>query len=105
MRPEILFPLFAPITTLKGVGPRVAPLLEKVAGERVRDVLFLSPQSFVRRRRVRVMEAVDGQEQTLVVTIASHEPPMRQGPPWKIRAFDRPACVRLVVVCWSPAEA
>ena len=33
MRPlEILFPLYAPITSLKGVGPRVAPLLEKLAG-------------------------------------------------------------------------
>ncbi len=31
MRPEILFPLFAPVTSLKGVGPRVAPLLEKLA--------------------------------------------------------------------------
>ena len=29
MRPEILFPLFAPITSLKGVGSRVAPLLER----------------------------------------------------------------------------
>ena len=42
MRPEILFPLFAPITSLKGVGPRVAPLLERVAGPLVRDVLFVS---------------------------------------------------------------
>ena len=38
MRPEILFPLFAPIDTLKGVGPRVAPLLAKLAGPIVRDV-------------------------------------------------------------------
>ena len=50
MRPEILFPLFAPITSLKGVGPRVAPLLAHVAGPRVRDALFLSPQSLIRRR-------------------------------------------------------
>ena len=27
MRPEILFSLFAPVTSLKGVGARVAPLL------------------------------------------------------------------------------
>ena len=49
MRPEILFPLFAPITSLKGVGPRVAPLLEKLAGPIVRDVAFLVPHSLVRR--------------------------------------------------------
>ena len=47
MRPEILFPLFAPVTTLKGVGPRVAPLLEKLAGPIVRDVLFLKPHTVV----------------------------------------------------------
>ena len=34
MRPEILFPLYAPIASLKGVGPRVAPLLEKLANRR-----------------------------------------------------------------------
>jgi len=51
MRPEILFPLFAPITSLKGVGPRVAPLLERVAGPIVRDVLFLKPHAIVRRTR------------------------------------------------------
>ena len=28
MRPEILFPLFAPSETVKGVGPRLAPLVE-----------------------------------------------------------------------------
>ena len=40
MRPEILFPLFAPASSLKGVGPKIAPLLEKLAGPHVRDVLF-----------------------------------------------------------------
>ena len=28
MRPEILFPLFAPSSSLKGVGPKLAPTLE-----------------------------------------------------------------------------
>ena len=50
MRPEILFPLFAPLDTLKGVGPRVAPLLARVAGgDKVRDVAFLRPHALVRR--------------------------------------------------------
>ncbi|HEY5008439.1 MAG TPA: hypothetical protein VII42_10565, partial [Caulobacteraceae bacterium] len=40
MRPEILFPLFAPATSLKGVGPKLAPLVERLAGPLVRDVLF-----------------------------------------------------------------
>ena len=49
MRPEILFPLFAPVTSLKGVGARLQPLLTRLAGPIVRDVLFLKPHSLVRR--------------------------------------------------------
>ncbi|MFN3353655.1 MAG: hypothetical protein ACK4Z5_08610, partial [Brevundimonas sp.] len=37
MRPEILFPLFAEVATLKGVGPRIEPLVRKIAGPLVRD--------------------------------------------------------------------
>ena len=32
MRPQILFPLFAEVSSLKGVGPRILPLVQKVAG-------------------------------------------------------------------------
>src|SRR5436190_19717286 len=64
MRPEILFPLFAPVTTLKGVGPRVAPLLEKLAGTKVRDVLWLQPHSLVRRTPAVLSAARDGEIQT-----------------------------------------
>ena len=37
MRPQILFPLFAEVSTLKGVGPRALPLVHKVAGPLVRE--------------------------------------------------------------------
>ena len=50
MRPEILFPLFAEVTTLKGVGAKVAPQIGKVAGPLVRDLLFLAPTGLVHRR-------------------------------------------------------
>ena len=96
MRPEILFPLFAPITSLKGVGPRVAPMLERVAGPLVRDVLFLTPQALVHRTPVKAAKALDGEEQTLVVTIDAHLKPGRKGQPWKIRAFDDTGFVTLV---------
>ena len=73
MRPEILFPLFAPVASLKGVGPRVAPLLEKLAGPVVRDVLFLKPHSIVRRTPATVSTALDGQVMTCEVTIGEVE--------------------------------
>ena len=87
MRPEILFPLYAPITTLKGVGPRVAPLLEKVAGPIVRDVAFLAPHSIVRRRPAQAGSAVEGEVQTFTVTIEAYVRP-RGAAPWRVRTFD-----------------
>ncbi|HEY2708541.1 MAG TPA: ATP-dependent DNA helicase RecG [Caulobacteraceae bacterium] len=96
MRPESLFPLFAPVTVLKGVGPRVAPMLEKVAGPIVRDVLFLTPQNLVRRSPAKTIDGLHGEEQTFVVTIDSHQKPGRQGHPWKIRAFDDTGFITLV---------
>jgi ATP-dependent DNA helicase RecG len=96
MRPEILFPLFAPITALKGVGPRVAPLLERVAGPLVRDVLYVAPQAFVRRTRAKTAAAREGETQTFVVTIDSHLRPGRAGQPWKIRTFDDTGFITLV---------
>ena len=96
MRPEILFPLFAPISALKGVGPRVAPMLEKVAGPLVRDVLFLAPQNLVRRQLTTAAEAVDDAEQTFVVMVESHHRPGRPGHPWKIRTFDGTGFITLV---------
>lgn len=87
MRPEILFPLFAPATTLKGVGPRVAPLLEKLAGPIVRDVLFLAPHAVIRRRPATVATALEGEVQTFEVEVEAYVKP-RGAQPWKVRTFD-----------------
>lgn len=96
MRPEILFPLFAPVKTLKGVGPRVAPLLEKLAGPIVRDVLFLAPHSVVRRRPATVASAVEGEVQTFQVEIDEHQKPRGPQQPWKLRVFDGTGFLTLV---------
>jgi ATP-dependent DNA helicase RecG len=96
MRPDVLFPLFAPIGSLKGVGPRVDPLLERIAGPRVRDVLFLAPQGLIHRTPATAATALDGAVQILDLTIESHQPPARPGQPWKIRAFDETGFVHLV---------
>jgi ATP-dependent DNA helicase RecG len=96
MRPEILFPLFAPVTALKGVGPRVAPLLQKLAGPIVRDVAFLKPHGLVRRTPARVAEAVDGEVMTFEVTIESYQQPRSRQQPWRVRVFDDTGFMTLV---------
>ena len=88
MRPQILFPLFAPISSLKGVGPKIEPLVEKIAGPLVRDLAFLAPASLVHRRRTTAAEAIEGEHQTLVVSIDAHFPSSRPGHPYRIRTFD-----------------
>ncbi len=96
MRPEILFPLFSPVSTLKGVGPKVEPLVLKLAGPLVRDVLFLGPQSLIHRTPTTVDSVVDGQVHTLIVDIEQHTKPPRMDVPYKIRAFDGTAFLTLI---------
>jgi ATP-dependent DNA helicase RecG len=96
MRPEILFPLFTSVSTLKGVGPRVAPLVEKLAGSITRDVLFTPPAGLIRRTVTTVDQAVEGQVQTFIVTIDAHFPSQRPSQPWKIRAWDGTGFLTLI---------
>ena len=56
MRPSILDPLFAPATSLPGVGPKVGKLLDTLLGKgdggaRVVDLLFHLPTGTIDRRR------------------------------------------------------
>jgi ATP-dependent DNA helicase RecG len=96
MRPEILFPLYAPISTLKGVGSRVAPLLEKLAGPIVRDVLFLRPHSVVRRTPATVATAVEGEVQTFVVQLDAWKAPQSPQQPWRLETYDGSGVLTLV---------
>ncbi len=95
MRPAILFPLFAPVTALKGVGARVAPLLEVVAGSLIRDLVFLAPQALIKRSIATAASALEGEVQTFGVTIDAHEPPRHGNQPWKIRTHDETGWITL----------
>ena len=88
MRPEILFPLFAPIASIKGVGPKIAPAVERVAGPVVRDLIFTAPQGLVVREPATMQTAREGAVQTFEVVIDQHMKAGRAGLPYKIRAHD-----------------
>ncbi|GAK43948.1 ATP-dependent DNA helicase RecG [Tepidicaulis marinus] len=76
MRPEILFPLFAPVTRLPGIGPRLEKLYERLAGPHVVDLLWHLPTGIIDRRfRPPVSEVKDGEIATLAVTVELHVPP------------------------------
>ncbi|PHR61843.1 MAG: ATP-dependent DNA helicase RecG [Robiginitomaculum sp.] len=89
MRPDILFPLFADITVIDGIGPRTADLIEKSVGRRVRDVLLTPPSNMVERKRLPNIEsAVDGEIATFSVTITEHLPGATRKQPYKIMTHD-----------------
>ncbi len=47
---ETLAPLFAPLTSLRGIGPAVAALIARAAGgDRIIDLLFHMPESYLDR--------------------------------------------------------
>jgi ATP-dependent DNA helicase RecG len=93
-----LTPLFAPLTVLKGVGSAVGTLLAKAAGgERVIDLLFHLPESYVdRRQRPSIAQARPGQVVTLAVDVVRIEAPANQRQPWRVVAADGTGAVDLV---------
>ena len=78
LRPEILFPLFAPVTSLKGVGQRYGKLVEKAAGPLIVDLVWHRPVGLIDRSAApAVAAALPGQIATLTVTVEAHYPPSR----------------------------
>ena len=102
MRPPILFPLFAEVSTLKGVGPRVLPLVQKVAGPLVRDLIFLAPAGLIVRRPMQAATATEGEVGVFQVIIDRLFAPGRPGAPLKVRASDETGFVHLVWFGGSP---
>ena len=49
-RPASLFPLFASVTTLPGIGARLGAIMEKRIGATVIDVLRHAPVGLIDRR-------------------------------------------------------
>lgn len=97
MRPEILFPLFQDVIALPGIGPRLATLLAKLTGARVKDVLFHKPTGLIdRTQRTAVIDAPDGEIVTLTGKVEEHIPGRRQGQPYKVRLFDETGFLHLV---------
>jgi ATP-dependent DNA helicase RecG len=87
MRPALLNPLFAPVTSLAGVGPKQDKLFRYLLGReetpRLVDLLLHLPTSVIdRRMRPKIRDAVQGTVVTLEVTVDRHRPP----PPRNARA-------------------
>lgn len=104
MRPAVLFPLFAPVTTIKGVGDRVSEALGRAFGRsggaeapRVKDLLLTPPTGLIDRSyRPKIADAKKDDIATFSVTVGSHMPPSAKGRPYRIRVFDETDDMTLV---------
>ncbi|MBP0614082.1 ATP-dependent DNA helicase RecG [Jiella mangrovi] len=111
MRPSLLDPLFAAVTTLDGVGPKLAGLLQTLLvrpGEtlRIRDLIFHLPTGLVdRRKRAEIATAPEGAIVTLTVRIDRHQAPGRaqKSVPYRVFATDETGEIALTYFRAQPA--
>ena len=86
-RPDILFSLFARLTSLPGIGPKMAEQMEKRIGVHVIDLLRHLPVGVNdRRARPSVADVVEGSLATFDVLVLSADiPPARVKRPARFR--------------------
>ena len=97
MRPEILFPLFAPLRSLPGIGPRLDGLITKMAGPRVVDLCWHLPVGLVdRRHRPKIAEIRDGAIVTVEVQVGMHIAPRAKRLPYRVHVHDETGEMQIV---------
>ena len=105
MRPDILFPLFAPVTSLPGIGPRLRSLFDRLVGSetdagpraKVADLLWHRPSGLIDRRFTpKVAEAPEGSIATLTVHVDRHLKPHNPRQPYRVLCHDETGAIHLV---------
>jgi ATP-dependent DNA helicase RecG len=97
VRPEILFPVFAPVSTLPGIGKQTARLVEKLCGPAVVDLLWHLPTGVIDRQLVACIAAAPlGETVTLTVTIDEHLPGSTPRRPYRVRCSDDSGFLHLI---------
>ncbi|MEO2037440.1 MAG: ATP-dependent DNA helicase RecG, partial [Martelella sp.] len=94
MRPALLDPLFAPASSLAGIGPKLAKLLMKLTGSedeaRVIDLVFHAPTSVIDRRlKPGIAHLPEGAIVTVEGRVDRHQPaPSRSNTPYRVYLQD-----------------
>ncbi len=105
MRPAILDPLFASISSLPGVGPKASELLVKLLDRetiddcRVIDLIFHAPHSIIdRREQPGIARAPQGAIVTITGRVDRHQPPpnARSNVPYRVYLHDETGELALV---------
>ena len=108
MRPLVLNPLFASLTSLPGTGPKLEKLYARLLdreGPRVIDLLFHLPTGTIdRRARPKLRDVQAGQVVTVAVTVDEHRPAPRHRPraPYRIVTSDETGTLTLTYFSARP---
>ncbi|THK36968.1 ATP-dependent DNA helicase RecG [Ensifer sp. MPMI2T] len=94
MRPTLLDPLFSPLDTLPGIGPKTGELYARLLGRetiddcRVIDLVFHAPHSLIdRRQQPGIAYAPQGSVVTITGRVDRHQPSPRGRPNVPYRVF------------------
>ncbi|MGL5116694.1 MAG: ATP-dependent DNA helicase RecG, partial [Beijerinckiaceae bacterium] len=112
MRPSLLDPLFSPITALSGVGPKLAPLFDRLLARdshaaRVIDLILHAPVAGVDRSlRPNLRECPYDETVTVKIRVEEHRPPQpgRLKAPFKVLVADDTADMEIVFFNPRPAQ-
>ncbi|MBV9076121.1 MAG: ATP-dependent DNA helicase RecG, partial [Methylobacteriaceae bacterium] len=108
LRPALLDPLFASVSNLPGVGPKLAQAFDRLLGEpgrpaRVLDLLLHLPVGSVSRElKGSIAEAPAGEPLTIAAKVTAHRPPppVRARAPYRVLVEDGTADLTLVFFNW-----
>jgi len=101
MRPSLLDPLFASLTSLPGIGPKLAKLFARLLDRempRAIDLLFHLPAGTIdRRARPKLADVPPDAVVTVAVTVDRHRPPPPNRPraPYQVYASDETGTITL----------
>lgn len=98
MRPEVLFDLFKPVTTLPGVGARIgAAIAQATGGDKLIDLLWHLPNDIIDRRyEPKISDAAPGSIATLRILVDRHNKAPNKRAPYRVICHDETGKITLV---------
>lgn len=98
MRDSRLFPLFEPVDTLPGIGPKLRPVFERlIDGDRVWDLLLHLPERWLDRRVRDTFDDLEpGETATVCGEVHSYKAPYGDRQPHRVILYDGTGFLTLV---------